>query len=112
MKNNLLLLTVAALLSLANSCSKCYKCHNLCRACYETHSTATGDTTLTIIVRSDVLGADYFLEYTDSLTSPSLGWVCHDTTSNFQERFCESESKSAVDLINKKDAGLVCAPDF
>lgn len=110
MKNIFLFLFSFSLITL-NSCSKCYKCHNLCRACYEHHSTATGDTTLTIIVRSDVLGEKYFIEYTDSLTSPSLGWVCHDTASNYQERFCEGESQSAVDLINKKDAGLVCAPE-
>ena len=110
MKNTSLFLLCVLLLTVS-SCAKCYKCHNLCRACYETHSTATGDTTLTIIVRSDVLGAKYFIEYTDSLTSPSLGWVCHDTASNYQDRFCESQSQNAINLINKKDAGLVCAPE-
>ena len=109
-KNIALISFLASLLTL-HSCSKCYKCHNLCRACYETHSTATGDTTLTIIVRSDVLGKDYFIEYTDSLTSPSLGWVCHDTTSNYQERFCEGQSQSAINLINKANAGLVCSTE-
>jgi hypothetical protein len=51
----------------------------------------------------------YFNEYIDSLTSPSLGWVCGDTASNYQERFCTSPSQKQVDLINKKDAGLICA---
>ncbi len=108
---NIFLFLFSALIITISSCEKCYKCHNLCRVCYEHHQLNTNDTVLTIIVRSDVLGQKYFLEYTDSLTAPSLGWVCHDTSSNYQERFCEGQSKSAIDLINKKDAGLVCAPE-
>ena len=110
MKNVFLFSFIATLLTFA-SCSKCYKCHNLCKACYEHHQQNTGDTVLTIIVRSEVLGEKYFIEYTDSLTAPSLGWVCHDTASNYQERFCEGESQSAINLINKKNAGLVCSPE-
>lgn len=110
MKNILLLIFACAMLAIG-SCAKCYKCHNLCKVCYEHHQLNTNDTVLTIIVRSDVLGHDYFMEYTDSLTSPSLGWVCHDTISNFQEKFCHSESENAIALINKRDAGMVCEPE-
>lgn len=108
MKNVLPTLLVLLLITIS-ACSKCYKCHNLCKACSETHLANGGDTVLTIIVRSDVLGEKYYLEYIDSLTSPSLGWNCRDTTSSYNEEFCEGQSQSAVKLINKKDAGLVCA---
>jgi hypothetical protein len=97
---------VIALLSIS-SCSKCYTCHNLCKSCEYAYQ----DTTLTISVCSDKLSEKYYIEYIDSLTSPSLGWTCNDAASNYNERFCESGSKSAISLINKKDGGLVCASE-
>lgn len=108
MKNFLPVIFIALILATASSCQKCYKCHNICKVCYEHHQLNTADTTLTIVVSSNLLSEKYFVEYIDSLTSPSLGWVCHDTASTYNERFCESQSKSAIELINKKDAGLVC----
>ena len=107
MKNNFLLVLGASLITVFSSCEKCYKCHNLCKTC-QSHYV---DTTLTITVCSDKLSEKYYVEYIDSLTSPSLGWTCTDAASNYQERFCESQSRSAVDLINKKDGGLVCESD-
>ncbi len=106
MKNTLILLTTIVLLGLTSACKKCYRCHNLCKACYEKHLSSGGDTTLTIIVRSDLLGEKYYQEYIDSLTSPSLGWTCNDTASNYNERFCESQA--AAELLSRKDGGLIC----
>jgi hypothetical protein len=98
---------IAAILFSFSACSKCYKCHNLCQTCEYRYS----DTTLNITVCSDKLSEKYYIEYIDSLTSPSLGWTCVDAASNYSERFCESESKSAIELINKKESGMVCASD-
>src|SRR4051812_6275971 len=106
MKNILLFLFSLSILTIS-SCSKCYKCHNLCKVCYEHHLSSAGDTTLTILVRSDLLGEKYYNEYIDSLTSPSLGWTCHDTASNYQEKFCGGHNSAA--LLNKKEGGLICA---
>jgi hypothetical protein len=89
------------------SCSKCYKCHNLCKTCQQHYV----DTTLTIQVCSDKLGEKYYNEYIDSLTSPSLAWTCADAASNYTESFCGTQSGNNVKLLNKKDAGLVCAPE-
>lgn len=108
MKNVYLLGFIATLILSVSSCQKCYKCHNVCKVCHEHHQLNTSDTTLTIVVSSNLLSEKYFVEYIDSLTSPSLGWVCHDTASTYNEKFCDSESKSAAELINKKEAGLVC----
>jgi hypothetical protein len=107
MKNVLSVGVIVALLLSFASCEKCYKCHNLCKTCQYHYP----DTTLTITVCSDKLSEKYYIEYVDSLTSPSLGWTCSDAASNYSERFCESDSKSAIDLINKKDGGLVCASE-
>lgn len=90
-----------------NSCEKCYRCHNECKVCYEQHQ----DTTLTIAVCSDVFGEEYFNEYVDSLISPSLGWVCFDTMSTRNERFCGTKSGNNTLLLNKKSQGFICAPE-
>lgn len=107
MKNVFIGSVIACILFFFNSCEKCYQCHNLCKSCQYSYT----DTTLTITVCSDKLSEKYYIEYIDSLTSPSLGWTCTDAASNFSERFCESESKSAIELIYKKEAGMVCASE-
>ncbi len=93
-----------------SSCEKCYRCHNLCKTCTYTYTNYT-DTTLTITVCSDKLSMKYYDEYVDSITAPSLGWVCTDAASNHNEQFCGTASANNVQLINKKDAGLVCAAE-
>jgi hypothetical protein len=105
MKNAFGLILVAFSVICFASCKKCYHCHNECKVCRKQRP----DTTLTIQVCSDKLGDQYYVAYIDSLTSPSLGWVCGDTASNYAERFCESQSQA--DLLNKKAAGLICAPE-
>jgi hypothetical protein len=107
MKNAFALLFVATAVMYISSCAKCYKCHNECKVCYKQRP----DTVLTISVCSDKLTAKYYTEYIDSLTSPSLGWVCNDTGSTYAEKFCQSQTQNLVNLINKKDAGLICAPE-
>jgi hypothetical protein len=107
MKNaTILLFIIAGLGLLLPSCKKCYECHNICTVCTEQHQ----DTTLTATICSDVFGEKYYNEYIDSLTSPSLGWHCQSANSTYHEEFCGNKSNNAVDLINKKDAGLICAP--
>jgi hypothetical protein len=107
MKNAFVIFFIAALLVFISSCEKCYECHNLCKTCQYQYP----DTTLAISVCSDKLSEKYFIEYVDSLTSPSLGWTCTDASSTYKESFCESGSQGAIKLINKKDAGLVCASE-
>ena len=111
MKKNILLTCTTLLLLTIASCEKCYKCHNVCKVCYEKHQIDTQDTTLTITVCSNNLSEKYYNEYVDSLTSPSLGWVCHDTASTYNERFCGTKSGNNVALLNKKDAGMICASE-
>ncbi|HRG88480.1 MAG TPA: hypothetical protein PLW44_05625 [Chitinophagales bacterium] len=106
---NICLLFLFAMVVTVSACKKCYTCHNLCKVCYETHLANGGDTVLKIIVRSDLLGEKYYNEYIDSLTSPSLGWTCNDTASNYTEEFCGQSSFNNTKLINKRDGGLVCA---
>jgi hypothetical protein len=107
MKNGFFTLFIFNLLLVFNSCEKCYRCHNVCKVCREQHQ----DTTLTITVCSNTFGADYYNEYIDSLTSPSLGWVCADTASNYNERFCGTKSGNNSQLLNKKSNGLICSPE-
>lgn len=107
MKNIFLAALLFSLLACFNSCEKCYRCHNVCKVCYEQHQ----DTTLTIAVCSNTFGEEYFNEYLDSLTSPSLGWTCSDTASNYNERFCGNASGNNSQLVNKKANGLICAPE-
>ncbi|HWB63403.1 MAG TPA: hypothetical protein VG603_07835 [Chitinophagales bacterium] len=89
------------------SCHKCYQCHNQCQVC----SKERPDTTLTIMVCSDKLSQQYYNEYLDSLTSPSLGWTCHDTVSNYHEEFCPTRSAVDADILNKTEGGLICSPE-
>lgn len=105
MKNVCALIVVVLVGICFASCKKCYKCHNLCQVC----SKQRYDTTLTVQVCSDKFGEQYYNEYLDSLTSPSLGWTCRDAASNFESQFCESQAQA--DLSNKKAAGLVCSPE-
>jgi hypothetical protein len=107
MKNLLLTAFTALVLWCFSSCEKCYRCHNVCKVCYEQHQ----DTTLTISVCSDVFGEEYYNEYLDSLTSPSLGWTCSDTASSKNERFCGTASINNSKLLNKKAQGLICTPE-
>lgn len=85
-------------------CEKCYQCHNYCKVCREVHQ----DTTLTIIVKSDVFTEQYFVEYLDSLNS--LGWTCNDTSSTKQETFCGTNSQNNGELLTRKENGWICAP--
>lgn len=107
MKNALVLLIVACSVIYFSACKKCYRCLNHCQVC----SKQRYDTTLTITFCSDKLSNDYYVQYIDSLTSPSLGWTCHDTANTYNERFCESSTKGSQDVFNKKNAGLYCSPE-
>ena len=106
MKNVFIFGVIIVLVSF-NACQNCYKFHNLCKTCQYAYL----DTMLTILICSDNLSEKYYEEYIDSLTSPSLGWTCTDAASTYSERFCGSESNNAINLINKKDGGLVCTPE-
>jgi len=103
MKNAFILLFVAMAAVFFASCHKCYQCRNQCEVCRKTRY----DTTLTIIVASQNLTEQYYLEYIDSLTSPALGWTCKDTTSNYFEQVCESGLSDAA-LVNEKNKGFIC----
>jgi hypothetical protein len=108
MKNGFILSFIATVLLFYCSCKKqCFQCHNVCKTCQYQYP----DTTLTMSVCSDKLSEAYYIEYIDSLTSPSLGWTCTDAGSNYEERFCESESKNNYSIIVKKEAGLVCTQE-
>jgi len=103
MKNVFILLVVALASVFFASCKKCYQCHNQCEVCRKTRV----DTTLTIIVASQNLTEQYYVAYLDSLQSPSLGWVCKDTTSNYSEQYCASGSSNSG-LLNEEAKGLIC----
>ena len=104
MKNAFTVLLVALLVIFFNSCQKCYQCRNQCEVCRK----ARYDTTLTIVVSSQLLTEQYYAEYIDSLTSPALGWTCKDTTSNYQEQYCKSGFASDGGLFNEQAKGLIC----
>lgn len=106
MKNVLLITIFCTCLLFINSCEKCYTCHNVCQTCTEQHQ----DTSLTIKVCSDVFGEKYYYEYIDSLQSPALGWVCTEASATVNEEFCGSKTGNQVELINRKDGGLICVP--
>ncbi len=108
MKTYAIIVLCSSMLLSMNSCEKCFTCHNQCKVCYERHTLGNSDTTLTIIVSSNTFGKEYFVEYIDSLTSPSLGWVCNDTASNYTENFCTGTMKKTYELVAKSDAGLIC----
>ena len=108
MKNIFIIVLCNVVLFAASSCEKCFNCHNQCKVCYEHHSLGNTDTTLTITVCSNTFGREYFVEYLDSLTSPSLGWVCNDTASNYTENFCTGTMKKTYELVVKSDEGLIC----
>lgn len=103
MKNVFAIAVVAVTGLFIASCQKCHTCYNQREVCRK----ARYDTTLTILVSSQVLTKQYYLEYIDSLTSPSLGWVCYDTTSDYSEQYCES-GFSNTGLYNEQAKGLVC----
>jgi hypothetical protein len=104
MKNAFILLLVALFTIFLASCQKCYQCHNQCQVCRKVRY----DTTLTIIVYSQLLTEQYYTEYIDSLTSPSLGWVCRDTTSTYVEQYCQSDFNGNAGLFNEAAKGLIC----
>ena len=107
MKNAVLTILVLTGFTFLNSCEKCYKCHNICQVCTEQHP----DTTLTITVCSDVFGEEYYLEYLDSLKSPNLGWTCVDGGTTRTSEFCGTSTNNSIQLLNKKEQGLICAPE-
>jgi len=102
--NFLLFTATLALLSITSCKEKCYRCLNYCKVCTETRI----DTTLTITVCSDILTEQYFIEYIDSLTSPSLGWTCTDAQPTRSEQFCGNSSNNNAKLLLKKEAGWRC----
>ena len=104
MKNAIILSVVALFIIFLASCQKCYQCHNQAKVCRK----ARYDTTLTILVYSQVLTEQYYVEYIDSLTSPSLGWVCNDTTSNYTEQYCQPNFTNNGGLFNEQTKGLIC----
>lgn len=104
MRNAFTILLVAVICIFFASCHKCYECANQRQVCQKVRY----DTTLTIIVSSQLLSQQYYTEYIDSLTSPSLGWVCKDTTSDYTEEYCHSGTGSDKGLFNERDKGLVC----
>ena len=106
MRNAFILLVVAISGLFFASCHKCYECVNQREFC----SKARYDTTLTILIRSQDLSEQYYTEYIDSLTSPAIGWVCHDTTSDYSEEYCQASTASSTGLLNEKAKGLMCSP--
>ena len=104
MRNVFVILVVAVAGLFLASCHKCYQCHNQREVC----SKQRYDTTLTILVSSQKLSAQYYHQYIDSLTSPSLGWVCHDTTSDYSVQYCPPSGSSGSDLLNEEAAGFIC----
>ena len=105
MKNAFILILVATAAIFFGSCKKCHTCQNQCEVCRK----ARYDTTLTILIQSQNLTEQYYREYIDSLTSPALGWVCKDTSSNYYEQVCESGLSDAA-LVNEKNKGFICTP--
>ena len=105
MRNAFILLVVAVAGLFFASCTKCYECVNQREVCRKVRY----DTTLTILVSSQNLSEQYYTEYTDSLTAPSLGWVCKDTTSDYSEEYCKS-GPNDNGLNNEKAKGLLCSP--
>lgn len=105
MKNALLITIFCTALLFINSCAKCYTCHNVCQTCTEQHQ----DTTLTAKICSDVFGEKYYYEYIDSLKN-TLGYTCVDAGSTINEEFCGTKTGNQVELINRKDGGMICAP--
>ena len=106
MRNAFIILVVAVSGLFFASCHKCYECHNQRQVCRKVRF----DTTLTILVNSQNLTEQYYVEYIDSLTSPALGWVCRDTTSDYSEEYCQSKFSNDAGLMNEKDKGLICSP--
>jgi hypothetical protein len=108
MLKKLLLACVALPLLLAGCKEKCYKCVNYCVSCQYSYP----DTTLTALVCSDVLGEEYFIEYVDSLQSPGLGWTCTDANPTRSDKFCGTQTQNNTELLQRKDQGWRCAPEF
>jgi hypothetical protein len=107
MRNAFILIVVAVAALFLASCHKCYECHNQREVCTKLRF----DTTLTILVSSQNLSQEYYTQYIDSLTSPSLGWVCHDTTSDYSQEYCPPTGKSGSSgLANEEAIGLICSP--
>lgn len=106
MRNVFIMLVVAVAGLFFASCHKCYQCTNQREVCRKQRY----DTTLTILVSSQNLSEQYYNEYIDSLTSPSLGWVCYDTTSDYTIQYCPPAGSSASNLVNEEAAGLICTP--
>jgi hypothetical protein len=102
MKKNLpLLVLVFILLLVSAGCKKCYYCQNSCSQCSNAH--------FNILVQSDNYGAAYYNLYLDSLQS--LGWTCHDTTSNKGMQVCaESTHTLNSDVSLSQQQGYTCTP--
>jgi hypothetical protein len=101
MKNAFILAVVALATIFFGSCKKCYTCHNQCEVCQKMRH----DTTLTVLIESQNFTAQYYQPYIDSLTLPTVGWTCKDTTSNYQQQYC---GNSNGDLLNEEAKGYTC----
>ena len=103
MKKNLSLIVLLFVLLTSAGCRKCYNCHNSCSVCQDAH--------YTILVQSDQLSALYYTMYIDSLTSPGLGWTCHDTAPNKQMEVCgEKGNQIKGSIFIDQEAGWTCVP--
>lgn len=101
MKKNLPFIVLLFVLLTSAGCKKCYYCQNSRSQCQDAH--------FNIFVQSDVLGATYYKMYLDSLAS--LGWTCHDTTSNKGMQVCaESTNTLNSDITLSQEQGYTCTP--
>ena len=81
-------------------CEKCIYCHNSCKVCRDSH--------YYVLVQSDILSAQYYQLYIDSLTAPGLGWVCRDTAFNRDKQVCAQDNKANNVLFTQTQAGWTC----
>ena len=101
MKKNLPFIVLLFVLLISAGCKKCYYCQNSCSQCQDAH--------FNILVQSDVLGATYYKMYLDSLAS--LGWTCHDTTSNKGMQVCAESTRTLnSDITLSQEQGYTCTP--
>jgi hypothetical protein len=100
MKRKLSTIFLLAILLTVAGCKKCYYCHNNCKVCQDTH--------FYILVQSDILSAQYYKVYTDSLTG--LGWSCRDTTPNKDMQVCgQSGNQVNGTIAQDEQAGYTCS---
>jgi hypothetical protein len=101
MSRNLSIMLLLCIAIGATSCKKCYYCHNSCKVCQDAHNYT--------LVQSDVLSAQYYQMYIDSLSAPGLGWTCRDTAFNHDKQICPQDNKVDKTIQQQTDAGWTCA---